>query len=363
MANDPLRTKLCDMLGIEFPICAFTHCKDVAVALINAGGFAVYGGSLHAPDELAPNIKWIRDRVEGRPFGVDLLLPATAAPSGTVEDLLAQIPEEHRKFVQGIRERHGIPNAKGPMEHSPGLANQEMARRQVDVILEERVPVFASGLGSPGFVVEAAHSRGMQVWGLVGKPRQARREIEAGVDVIIAQGTDAGGHTGDIGTFSIVPAVVSIAGDAPVLAAGGVTTGRHLAAALCLGAAGVWTGTIWLAARESDEDVVVKEKVIAATAEDTVRTRFLTGKTVRSLKTQWHVEWEAPGAPEPLPSPFQYLLWAEVRQAIKDYRIEPFMMPAGAGQGIGFVTSMKPVRQIVFDLVDEARAVFDGLLG
>jgi len=241
MTRDPLRTKLCEMLGIEFPIVAFTHCKDVVAAVVNAGAFAVLGEAMHTPDEIAADIRWVRERVEGRPFGIDLVLPASAPPSGSLEELRAQIPESHRKFAQSIKERHSIPDPKGPVAlHQWGGLNQELARQQLDVVLEEHVPVFTSGLGNPAFILEAAHARGMKVFGLVGKARQAQREIEAGVDAVIAQGSDAAGHTGSIGTFSIVPEVVAVAGDTPVIAAGGVTTGRHLAAALCLGASGVW---------------------------------------------------------------------------------------------------------------------------
>jgi NAD(P)H-dependent flavin oxidoreductase YrpB (nitropropane dioxygenase family) len=361
MARDPLHTVLCDRLGIEHPIIAFTHCKDVAVAVINAGAFAVYGAAPHSPDEIAADIKWIRDRIGGKQFGMDLLLPAAAPPAGTIDELRAQIPDEHRRFVESMEERYQIPPPKGTVEHFQlGWINQDRARKQLDVVLEERVPVLAFGLGSPAFIIEAAHERGIQVWGLVGKPRQARREIEAGVDAIIAQGTDAAGHTGSIGTFSIVPAVAAIAGDVPVIAAGGITTGQHLAAALCLGAAAVWTGTVWLPSRESDVDIILKEKLIAATAEDTVHSKCMSGFSMRILRCTWTEEWEKPEAPEPLPAPYQLLLGGELHQAVKDYRIEPFMTDA-AGQGVGFVTSMKPARQIVFDMVDDARTVLEGL--
>jgi NAD(P)H-dependent flavin oxidoreductase YrpB (nitropropane dioxygenase family) len=361
MVNDPLHTQLCDMLGIEFPVVAFTHCNDVAAAVINAGGFAVIGQGRYTPDEIAANIKWMRDRVGSKPFGIDLLLPASAPPSGTLEGLLAQIPEEHRQFVQGIKERYNIPEPKNvPLHHRLQWLSQEGSRRQLEAVLEERVPVFASGLGSPAFVVEAAHARGMQVWGLVGKPRQAQREIDAGVDVIIAAGYDAGGHSSSIGTFSMVPAVVGVAGDTPVLAAGGVTTGRHLAAALCLGAAGVWTGSVWLTSRESDADMLEKEMLIAATAEDTLQSRSYSGFTQRNLRSQWHVEWDTPEAPKPLPWPYQMVLSGPIFQAAADYGIEQFKMVA-VGQGVGFMSSMKPARQIVFDMVDEARSIIEGL--
>jgi NAD(P)H-dependent flavin oxidoreductase YrpB (nitropropane dioxygenase family) len=351
------------MLGIEFPIIAFTHCKDVAVAVVNAGGFAVLGEAMHTPEEIAADVRWIRSRVDGKAFGIDLVLPASAPPAGTLEELAAKIPDEHREFVRGIRERHKIPDPKGPVAlHRWGGLNQEMARAQLDVVLEERVPVFTSGLGNPAFILEAAHARGMKVFGLVGKTRQARREVEAGVDAIIAQGYDAAGHTGSLGTFSIVPEVVAVAGDTPVIAAGGITTGRHLAAALVLGAAGVWTGTLWLACRESDEDMIIKEKLLAASADDTVYSRCVSGMPMRVLKCVWTEEWSKPDAPPVLPSPYQMLLSADYIQAANDHRRADLMFEA-AGQGVSFVKTLKPARQIVLDMVEEALEAIERLAG
>jgi NAD(P)H-dependent flavin oxidoreductase YrpB (nitropropane dioxygenase family) len=359
MAKDPLHTKFCDMMGIEFPIIAFTHCKDVVVAVINAGGFAVLGEAMHTPDEISADIKWIRERVGGKPFGLDLVLPASVPPKDTLEQLLAKIPETHRKFAQSIKEKYNVPDPKGQVAlHQWGGLNQELQRKQLDVILEERVPVFSSGLGSPAFIVKAAHERGIKIFGLIGKTRQAKREVEAGVDVIVAQGYDAAGHTGPVGTFSIVPEVVAIAGDVPVIAAGGVTTGRHLAAALCLGAAGVWTGTVWLASRESDSDMIVKEKLLAATSDDTVYSKAISGMPMRILKCPWTEEWAKPGAPPVLSAPYQMLLSSDYIQGANDHRRGDLMTEA-AGQGVAFVTSMKPARQIVFDMVDEALGAFE----
>jgi NAD(P)H-dependent flavin oxidoreductase YrpB (nitropropane dioxygenase family) len=361
MPKDPLRTKLCDLLGIEFPVIAFTHCKDVVAAVVNGGGFAVLGEAMHTPDEIAADIKWIRSRVGDKPFGIDLVLPSSAPPAGNLDELLAKIPESHRQFARQIKERYDVPQPKsGEALHQWGGLNQEIARRQLDVVLEERAPVFVSGLGSPAFIIEAAHGRGMKVFGIVGRARQAKREIEAGVDAIVAQGYDAAGHTGNIGTFSIVPEVVAVAGDTPVVAAGGVTTGRHLAAALCLGATGVWTGTIWLASRESDSDMIVKEKLLAATADDTVYSKAISGFPMRVLKCPWTEEWGKPDAPPPLGSPYQMLLSSEYIQAANDHRRADLMTEA-AGQGVAFVTAMKPARQILFDMVDEALGVFEQL--
>jgi NAD(P)H-dependent flavin oxidoreductase YrpB (nitropropane dioxygenase family) len=363
MARDPLRTKLCDMLGVEFPVIAFTHCKDVAVAVINAGGFAVLGEAMHTPDDIAADIKWIRDRVGGKPFGIDLVLPASVPPAGSLDELVSRIPESHRKFAQQIKAKYDVPDPKGPVAlHQWGGLNQEMARAQLDVLLDERVPVIASGLGSPVFILEAAHERGIKVFGLVGRARQARRQVEAGVDAVIAQGYDAAGHTGDVGTFSIVPEVVALAGDTPVIAAGGVTTGRHLAAALCLGAAGVWTGTLWLASRESDVDMIIKERLLAASAEDTSYGKSISGMTMRVLKCPWTEEWSTPEAPPVLPAPYQMLLSSDYIQAANDHRRVDLMTEA-AGQGVGFVTSMKPARQILFDMVEEALASFEERVG
>jgi NAD(P)H-dependent flavin oxidoreductase YrpB (nitropropane dioxygenase family) len=363
MPTDPLRTKLCDMLGIEYPIIAFTHCKDVAVAVINAGGFAVMGEAMNTPDEIAADIKWIRDRVEGRPYGIDLVLPASVPQMAGLDELMAEIPETHRQFAQRIKEQYDVPDPKGQVAlHQWGGLNQEMARAQLDVILDERVPVFSSGLGNPAFILEAAHQRGMKVFGLVGKTRQAEREIEAGVDAVIAQGYDAAGHTGAMGTFSIVPEVVSIAGDTPIIAAGGITTGRHLAASLCLGAAGVWTGTLWLACRESDSDMIIKEKLLEATADDTTYSRSISGMTMRVLKCPWTKEWSKPEAPRVLSAPYQMLLSSDYIQGANDHRRGDLMTEA-AGQGVSFVTAMKPARQIVFDMVEEALNTFDELTG
>lgn len=351
------------MLGIEFPVIAFTHCKDVAVAVINSGGFAVLGEAMHTPDEIAADIKWIRDRVDGRPFGIDLVLPASVPPTGSLDDLTAQIPETHRVFAQEIKRKYDVPDPRGPIAlHQWGGLNREMARAQLDVLLDERVPVIASGLGSPAFILDAAHERGIKIFGLVGKTRQARRQLEAGVDAIIAQGYDAAGHTGSMGTFSIVPEVAAIAGDTPVIAAGGVTTGRHLAAALCLGASGVWTGTLWLASRESDVDMIIKERLLEASADDTSFSSSISGMTMRTLKCPWTEEWSKPGAPPPLSAPYQMLLSSEYIQGANDHRRADLMTEA-AGQGVGFVTSMKPARQILFDIVEEALAALDELAG
>lgn len=364
--RDPLKTSVCDMFGIEFPIFAFSHCKDVVAAVTNAGGIGVLGELGRGPDEIAQDIQWVRDRVGDKPFGVDLVFPASAPPTADRAQIAEEIPPEHKRFVQSIKERYQVPDP-GPAPVRPegaggGLFSQEAARKQLDAVIEVGVPLFVAGLGNPAFIIEAAHARGIKVAGLVGRTRQARREVEAGIDLLIAQGYDAGGHTGEVGTFTLIPQVVAAAEGTPVLAAGGVGTGRHLAAALCLGAAGVWSGTLWLASRESDVDMIIKEKILAATEEDTLRTRASSGKPMRQIKSQWAVEWESPAAPKTLPLPMQGQLVADIERAIREHKVEPLMWTP-AGQVVGAIHEIKPCRDIVFDMVDEAREVFEGLAG
>lgn len=363
--NSPLHTPLCDKLGIEYPVVAFTHCKDVAVAVINAGGFAVLGEALHTPDEIAADIKWIRERIGGKPFGIDLVLPASMPAEKSVAELLAMIPQEQRDFEQHIKQKYNVPDPKiAPNIHVWGGLDQKRAMDQLEVIFDERVPVFASGLGSPAFLLQRAHELGIQVWGLVGKPRQAKRQIEAGTDVIIAQGFDAAGHTGNIGTFSIVPQVVDAARGTgvPVIAAGGVTTGRHLAAALALGADGVWTGSLWLTSRESDLNMPLKERLLEAETEDTMYSNCISGYTMRTTRSPWHDEWMSDAAPEVLKPPLQMILSSNYIQGSLDYQRKDLMTEA-AGQGIHYIKEMKPARQILSDIVEEALDVFDRFAG
>jgi NAD(P)H-dependent flavin oxidoreductase YrpB (nitropropane dioxygenase family) len=363
LAIDPLHTKLCDMLGVELPIIAFTHCRDVAVAAINAGGFAVLGEAMKTSDEIVENINFIRERVDGRPFGIDLVLPSSAPPKGTPGELLAEIPTEYHDYARQIKDKYDVPDPLNPQAlHQWGGMNKELGRNQIDVLLEERVPVIATGLGSPDFLIDAAHERGLKVFGLIGKTRQAERQISRGVDAVVAQGYDAAGHTGAMGTFSIVQEVAAAAGDTPVIAAGGVTSGRHLAASLCLGASGIWAGTAWLASVESDIEEVVKERILAAGADDTSRNPYISGKTMRVLRCPWTDEWAKPEAPPVLKSPYQMLLSSEYIQASNDH-LRGDLMTEAVGQGVSFLKKRQPTREILLGMADEARRVFQGIAG
>ena len=286
MNEDALRTRLCEEYGCEYPIVAFCHTKEVVAAVTNAGGIGVLGTTQLLKDEFRRDVRWIRDQVGDKPFGIDTLLPATFQ-EGNVEDLEAMIPQEHRDFVERLQLDNEIPDPSTPPPWQPSVGADllQRARDHIDVTLEERVPIFASGLGNPAVILDRAHAAGTKVWGLIGMTRQARREFEAGVDLVIAQGGDSGAHSGRIGTFSLVPAVTRMAReyDTPVLAAGGVTRGEHLVAALALGAVGVWCGTIWQATTESHIDPYLKEKLVKAATEDSTKSRALTGKPAARL--------------------------------------------------------------------------------
>ncbi len=363
MSADALKTRLCEDFGIEYPIIAFSSCREVVRAVVNVGGLGVLGVGGMTPEEIERAIRWLREQVGSKPFGLDVLIPASVPPSGSKAELREQIPPEYWEFVEGIKRDNAIPPPKpktGAALTDRPAQTQQAARQQLDVILEERVPILASGLGSPAFILDAAHQRGMKVFGLIGNVRQARREAEAGVDYIVAQGTDSGGHTGEIGTFSLVPQVVNAVNPTPVICAGGVGSGRQLAAAICLGAVGVWTGTIWLTAKESDTDIIVKEKIVAATERDTTRSRSSSGKPIRQLQTKWTEVWGSPDAPSPLPMPLQGILVNDVLTSVRDHRIADFM-GSPAGQVVGMIDELRPAAQIVSDIMDEAREALNAL--
>ena len=362
ITKNPLQTRLTEEFGIEYPVIAFTHCRDVLVAVVNAGGMSVYGAAGRTPDEIALDMQWIRERVGDKPFGIDLLIPASVPAQASMEELKEQIPQEHWDFIQGVMEDYNIP---APREDATARRRgapltQERYRAQLDALLDLRPAIFASAIGNPAFILEAAHARGIKVWGLVGLVRQAVREHEAGVDYIVAQGQDSAGHTGEVGTFSLVPQVVDAVAPTPVILAGGVGgSGRQLAGALALGAKGVWTGTMWLTSRESDVDIILKEKLLKATERDTVRSRTMTGKPARGIRTTWHEVWDAPDAPQPLPMPLQSMLVGDILTSINQNKVEEFMW-SPAGQGVGMIKEYKPAAQILFDMVSEAQEVFEG---
>ena len=361
MSDDPLHTRLCDEYGCEVPIVAFAHTRDVIAGVSNAGGIGILGGSSMGLEELRTNIRWIKEKVGEKPFGVDLLVPASFV-EGNTEDLDAMIPQGHHDFVDNLKTELEVETPKDYRPDDGGLLKR--SRQALEILFEEKVPIFASGLGSPAFILEEAHDAGTKVWGLVGLPRQARRQVEAGVDVIIAQGYDSGGHSGTIGTFTLVPEVVELAKESNslVLCAGGVSTGKHLAAALAMGAAGVWTGTIWLATHESETEMFLKQRLVDAQAEDAVQSRAMSGKPIRQLRSNYSEAWKQPGAPEPLQMPLQGMLVGELLAGIREAKLEDWMTTP-AGQSVQGIHGIRPAADVVYQMVEEAQEQFDQMMG
>lgn len=361
-----MRTRICDRFGIDVPIFAFSHCRDVVAAVSRAGGFGVLGAIGFSPEQLEIELRWIDEHVAGKPYGVDIVMPATSAiPDGVKldpESLERMLPEPQKKFVAEMLERYHVPPlpegtpppAAGLLEWAGGAT-----RSQVDVALEHPIKLLVNALGPPPKdVVDRAHAHGIPVAALVGSPKHAIEQVQAGVDLIIASGTEAGGHTGEVGTMVLVPDVVDAVAPVPVLAAGGIGTGRQVAAALALGADGVWTGSIWLTVAESDTHPAIVEKLLKAGSRDTVRSRSMTGKPARQLRTAWTEAWDGPQSPGPLPMPLQFVLTADATARIHHFAHKP---GSGAAELIGFpvgqvvsrMNQVKASHEVIFELIDE----------
>ena len=356
------QTAITERFGIRYPIFAFAHSADVIVEVVKAGGFGVFGGTRNTPDEIRSVLQDIRARVGDRPFGIDLVIPKGMPAHNNRETIESEIPDGHRMFVDHIYQKYNVPAPTRAGMRTRFVRSEESAAAQVRVVLESDVNLLALGVGSPPDVVALAKERGKTVLALVGQPKHARRAIEAGADILVAQGSDAGGHTGSIGTFSLVPQIVDLAGGRPVLAAGGVVSGRHIAAALALGADGVWTGTRWLLTRENHTDPVITRKLIDAESSDTLITRSESGKTFRQIRSAWSDEWHAPGAPEPLKMPYHDILVGDLLGAINDHHVEP-LMHSGAGQGIGMIHGESSVADVMAALVHETEDAYGRLCG
>jgi NAD(P)H-dependent flavin oxidoreductase YrpB (nitropropane dioxygenase family) len=367
-----MRTPICEELGIEFPIFAFSHCRDVVAAVTNAGGFGVLGALAFEPGRLEVELDWIDEHVGGRPYGVDFAMPAKYVGKGggadaTPEALAAMIPDEHREFVTTLLDGAGIPRRPeelgGPVMKAAGLNVDAEGPGQVEVTLAHPgVKMIVNALGPPPpYVIERAHECGVLVGALAGAVQHAERQVTMGVDVVVAQGTEAGGHCGEISTMVLVPQIVDAVGDrVPVLAAGGIADGRQMVAAMALGAQGVWCGSVWLLTQEADMYPEVTENLLAATSRDAVRSRAMTGKPARQLRTAWTEAWERPDTPEALPMPLQGLLYAEAASRFSRVHSKEFGGNP-VGQIVGSLDRVRPARQVVLEMVEQWIATTDRL--
>ena len=365
-----MRTPLCDLLGIEHPIVGFSPSEHVAAAVSRAGGLGVLGCvRFNDPAELDATLDWMDANTGGRPYGIDVVMPARVPAEGTAVDLNQLIPAEHKDFVEQTLLKLGVPPLPDGAQPADGVLGwlHSIARKHVEVAMAHPARLIANALGPPPpDVIAGAHERGMLVAALAGKAEHARRQVASGVDIVVAQGYEAGGHTGEIGSMVLVPEIVDAVGGPdgkPVLAAGGIGCGRQIVAALALGAAGVWMGSAWLATREYEQTTsvtAVTRAVLAATSSDTVRSRIYSGKPARLLKNRWTDAWEQPGAPEPLGMPLQNLLVSEAHQRLMRSG-QPDVVPMPAGQIVGRVTEVRPVADVVADLVREAAETLEAL--
>ena len=364
-----LRTRLSQEFGIEHPIFAFTYQPEVAAAVSRNGGLGVLGAVRFSPDELAEALDYMDRETAGRPYGVDVVMPASSetVDADQVPEILAQlekmIPQEHRDFIERVLEEHDVAALPEGEDVPRGLLGwtDATARPQVEIALSHRIALLANALGPPPRdIVDQAHERDVPVAALVGRVDQALKQRDQGVDIVVAQGTEAGGHSGEIATMVLVPEVVEALAPAPVLAAGGIGRGSQVAAALALGAQGVWTGSVWLTTAEHELQEALRTKLLAASSRDTVRSRSLTGKPARQLRTAWTEAWEDPANPDPLGMPLQYLLTSEAQHRIRVSGKEELLgMPVG--QIIGSVREMRPVADVLRSLVTDAAATIAAL--
>jgi NAD(P)H-dependent flavin oxidoreductase YrpB (nitropropane dioxygenase family) len=366
-----VHTSLCDQLGIELPIFAFTHCRDVVVAVSKAGGIGVLGAVGFTPEQLEIELNWIDEHIGGKPYGVDIVIPGKYEGMGELdpakleEQLRALIPDQHRQFAKKLLADHGVPELPPEDKHHELLGwTAATATPQVEIALKHPgVKLIANALGTPpDDVIAHVHEAGRLVAALCGSPRQALKHKAAGIDIVIAQGTEGGGHTGEIGSLVLWPQVAAAVAPVPVLAAGGIGHGAQIAAALAVGAQGVWTGSLWLAVEEADAPPAQRQSYFDATSRDTVRSRSYTGKPCRMLRNEWTDAWEAPGNPAPLGMPLQGMVTMDAVSRTHRYADKAQKVAFNpVGQVVGMIERVESVRSVMQRLTEEYLAAVDRL--
>jgi NAD(P)H-dependent flavin oxidoreductase YrpB (nitropropane dioxygenase family) len=360
-----MRTELCDRFGIDYPIFVFTPSEKVAAAVSKAGGLGVLGCvRFNDAEDLEAVLNWMDENTEGKPYGVDIVMPAKVPTEGSAVDINKLIPQSHRDFVAKTLADLGVPPLPEDEARNEGVLGwlHSVARSHVEVALEHPIKLIANALGSPPKdVIDQAHEAGVPVAALAGSAKHAQRHVDNGVDIVVAQGHEAGGHTGEIGSMVLWPEIIdglaALGHKTPVLAAGGIGTGRQVAAALALGAQGVWMGSAFLTSAEYDLGhrkpsgvSTIQEALLRANSSDTVRRRIYTGKPARLLKTRWTDAWDEPDAPEPLPMPLQNILVSEAHQRMNESD-NPDTVAMPVGQIVGRMNEIRPVADIIAELV------------
>ena len=360
-----MKSPICDLLDIEFPLIAFSHCRDVVVQVSKAGGFGVLGAARYSIEDLEVELNWIDENINGMPYGIDLIAPTSmdvTEENETVDDIQKRVPEQHKEFASGILERHKIDTTdvyKGYKRSS--FLTSGMAGNVIDVAFSHPIKMIANALGvPPTYMIDIARQKGVATAALIGTKEHALKQVQAGVDIVVASGTEAGGHCGDVPTMVLIPEVCcALEGSGvPVLAAGGIVTGKQMAACMAMGAAGVWTGSVWLTSAESDTPPVLKEKMLKASSRETIRSRSRTGKHSRQLRSQWTDAWEADGAPQPLPMPLQsQVTEAPLARVTKLAEVghegANQLVTSWIGQGVGLMNTTQSAKTIVYEFMQD----------
>lgn len=361
-----MKSPICDLLEIEFPLIAFSHCRDVVVEVSKAGGFGVLGAARFSTDTLETELNWIDEHIDGHPYGVDLIAPTSMAVTNeddATDAIKKRIPQEYFDFASSILQRHDIDASNLYTEDYKRNAflTECRAGSIIDVAFSHPIKLIANALGvPPPYMIEMGKARGVTTAALIGTREQALKQVQAGVDVVVASGTEAGGHCGDVSTLVLVPEVCSALRDSgvPVVAAGGIVTGRQMAACMAMGAAGVWTGSVWLTCAESDTPPALKEKMLRASSRETVRSRSRTGKHSRQLRSPWTDAWEQASAPKPLPMPLQSQVTENplarvTKLAELGHAGAQQLATSWVGQGVGLMSSTQSARAIVYEFMQD----------
>ena len=356
-----MQSPVCAMLAIEFPLLAFSHCRDVVVAVSKAGGMGVFGAASLPPERLEEELAWIDAHIGGKPYGVDLIVPNSFAGKGESRSALPPIPDEHKAFVADLLGKHGVDDGNLALPAVGGGLGENMtddgAAKLLEVAFRHPIKLIANALGvPPPLMLELGKRHNVPVAALVGTRDHALAQVRAGVDILVVAGGEAGGHCGEVATMVLVPEVASaveaVGATTPILAAGGIVTGRQMAAAMTMGAHGAWTGSVWLTTAEAETNPVVKEKMLLASSRDTVRSKSRTGKPSRQLRSPWTDAWEAEGAPKPLPMPLQSLVSEPALRKVDKlseggHEGAKALATYWVGQGVGLMNEAMGAGQVV----------------
>jgi len=365
-----MNSKICEMLDIEFPLVAFTHCRDVVVAVSKAGGCGVLGAVGMSPEQLEKELKWIDEHIDGKPYGVDVLIPNKMVGKDEKFDadkLVKMIPQEYADFRTDVLANHGIDAPELRKIDTAGSSFAENtqsdgAKALLDVAFKHPIKIIANALGvPPDWMIQMGKDNDCKVAALLGTAQHAINQVKAGVDILVVSGTEAGGHCGSVSTMVLIPEVhqaIQPYGDVPILAAGGIVTGKQMAAAMAMGASGAWCGSVWLTTIESEVDPIVKEKMVAANSSQTVRSRSRTGKHSRQLVTPWTQAWEAESAPEPLPMPLQPMVAEPALQKVNKlaaggHEGAQDLATYWVGQGVGLMNQSISASDVVQEFKED----------